>query len=115
MTAATGIPVKSKTTSRNGAGGVNHTSGGGVGTTVASRIVKGQTAALSPTVTDHVPVGSVEILTSAHVSSGPGQIAHAPVPSVFVSYLFGWWVGWFVRSLSVINLLCVCVCARVFT
>ena len=63
-------------------------SGGGVpppSVTVSSRIQKVQSAALSPSVTDQVPVGSAEILTTPHVSSGPGQIAHAPVPSVFVS------------------------------
>lgn len=39
---------------------------------------------LVPMVHDHVPAGSREILDSPHVSDGPGKIANAPVPSVFV-------------------------------
>jgi len=38
---------------------------------------------MSPTVADQVAVGSEKILTSPHVSEGPGRIANAPVPSVF--------------------------------
>jgi hypothetical protein len=39
---------------------------------------------LSPVVGDHVPVGTVAILESPHVSEGPGRIANAPVPSIYV-------------------------------
>jgi hypothetical protein len=39
--------------------------------------------ALSPSVADQVAVGTEKILTSAHVSEGPGRVASAPVPSVF--------------------------------
>lgn len=42
---------------------------------------------LEPTVSDHVPTGTPDILDSPHVSDGPGKIANAPVPSVFVSYV----------------------------
>lgn len=35
-------------------------------------------------VDDLVPVGSVAILDSPHVSEGPGRIAKAPVPSIYV-------------------------------
>ena len=35
-------------------------------------------------VTEQVPVGSRKILESAHVSEGPGRIAKAPVPSIYV-------------------------------
>ena len=38
---------------------------------------------LNPMVADQVAVGSEKILTSPHVSEGPGRIANAPVPSVF--------------------------------
>jgi hypothetical protein len=38
---------------------------------------------LSPTVQDQVATGTVKILSSPHVSEGPGRIANAPVPSVF--------------------------------
>lgn len=38
----------------------------------------------SAAVGDQVPVGSVEILSSPHVSEGPGKIANAPVPSIYV-------------------------------
>jgi len=38
---------------------------------------------LSPSVQDQVDVGTAKILTSQHVSQGPGRIANAPVPSVF--------------------------------
>jgi quercetin dioxygenase-like cupin family protein len=34
-------------------------------------------------VTDQVPVGTAAILTSPHVSEGPGRIANSPVPSVY--------------------------------
>lgn len=34
-------------------------------------------------VTDLVPVGTVAILDSPHVSEGPGRIANSPVPSVY--------------------------------
>jgi hypothetical protein len=33
---------------------------------------------------DQVPVGTVAILNSPHVSEGPGRIAKAPVPSIYV-------------------------------
>ena len=39
---------------------------------------------LSPTVKDHIPVGTPEILDSPHVTEGPGRIAKAPVPSIYV-------------------------------
>jgi len=39
---------------------------------------------LSSAVTEQVPVGSVRILESSHVSEGPGRIATAPVPSIYV-------------------------------
>jgi len=35
-------------------------------------------------VTEQVPVGTRRILESTHVSEGPGRIAKAPVPSIFV-------------------------------
>lgn len=35
-------------------------------------------------VTEQVPVGSRHILESPHVSEGPGRIAKAPVPSIYV-------------------------------
>jgi hypothetical protein len=38
---------------------------------------------LSPTVQDQVAIGTIKILSSPHVSEGPGRIANAPVPSVF--------------------------------
>lgn len=41
---------------------------------------------LEPVVNDHVPTGSREILESPHVTDGPGKIANAPVPSVFVRH-----------------------------
>lgn len=40
---------------------------------------------LNPTVEDIVAVGTDAILESPHISDGPGRIANAPVPSVFVS------------------------------
>ena len=43
---------------------------------------------LEPTVSDHVPTGTPAILESPHVSDGPGKIANAPVPSVFVRSCF---------------------------
>jgi hypothetical protein len=42
-------------------------------------------AMLDAAVDDHVPVGTPDVLESPHVSEGPGKIANAPVPSVFVS------------------------------
>lgn len=39
---------------------------------------------VSLVVTDHVPVGTSDILNSPHVSEGPGRIARAPVPSIYV-------------------------------
>lgn len=39
---------------------------------------------LSAAVLEHVPVGDPSILNSPHVSEGPGRIAKAPVPSVYV-------------------------------
>ena len=39
---------------------------------------------LSPCVADQVSVGTIKILDSGHVSEGPGRIASAPVPSVFM-------------------------------
>ena len=39
---------------------------------------------VSVSVLDHLPVGTAEILNSPHVSEGPGRIARAPVPSIFV-------------------------------
>ena len=38
---------------------------------------------VSPSVEDMVDVGSPAILSSPHVSQGPGQIAKSPVPSIF--------------------------------
>jgi hypothetical protein len=67
--------MKIRSTTNGGAGG-HH--GSAKTTTTINQ-------SLSPSVQDQVPVGSSEILDSPHVSSGPGQIAHAPVPSVFVS------------------------------
>lgn len=40
---------------------------------------------LNPTVADQVATGTDAILESPHVTEGPGRIANAPVPSVFVS------------------------------
>lgn len=40
---------------------------------------------LNPSVADQVATGTEAILESPHVSEGPGRIANAPVPSVFVS------------------------------
>ena len=40
---------------------------------------------LNPTVEDQVHCGTEAILQSHHVREGPGRIANAPVPSVFVS------------------------------
>lgn len=42
---------------------------------------------LSPVVEDEVATGTKSILNSSHISEGPGRIANAPVPSVFVSDL----------------------------
>jgi hypothetical protein len=39
---------------------------------------------VSVTVIDQLPVGTPEILKSPHVSEGPGRIARAPVPSIYV-------------------------------
>lgn len=39
---------------------------------------------LSPSVADKVAVGTDKILDSSHVSDGPGRIATAPIPSVFM-------------------------------
>jgi hypothetical protein len=39
---------------------------------------------VSVVVADNVPVGTMEVLHSPHVSEGPGRIARAPVPSVYV-------------------------------
>lgn len=39
---------------------------------------------ISAAVKDNVPVGTVDILNSPHVSEGPGRIAKAPVPSIYV-------------------------------
>lgn len=39
---------------------------------------------VSVVVIDHLPVGTPEILNSPHVSEGPGRIARAPVPSIYV-------------------------------
>eukprot|EP00977_Amphora_coffeiformis_P004722 scaffold1007_cov176-Amphora_coffeaeformis.AAC.28 len=39
---------------------------------------------LSPSVADKVAVGTEQILQSSHVSDGPGRIATAPIPSVFM-------------------------------
>ena len=39
---------------------------------------------LSPCVADQVSVGTIQILESSHVSEGPGRIASAPIPSVFI-------------------------------
>lgn len=44
-------------------------------------------AMLDATVDDHVPTGTPDVLDSPHVSEGPGKIANAPVPSVFVSLM----------------------------
>lgn len=38
---------------------------------------------LSPVVQDQVATGTKKILSSQHISDGPGRIANAPVPSVF--------------------------------
>jgi hypothetical protein len=38
---------------------------------------------LSVAVEDHVLVGSEQILSSLHVSEGPGRIATSPVPSIY--------------------------------
>jgi hypothetical protein len=39
---------------------------------------------VSVVVIDHLPVGTPEILNSPHVSEGPGRVARAPVPSIYV-------------------------------
>ena len=39
---------------------------------------------VSVVVIDHLPVGTADILNSPHVSEGPGRIARAPVPSIYV-------------------------------
>jgi hypothetical protein len=39
---------------------------------------------VSVVVIDQLPVGTAEILNSPHVTEGPGRIARAPVPSIFV-------------------------------
>jgi hypothetical protein len=39
---------------------------------------------VSVTVIDQLPVGTPDILNSPHVSEGPGRIARAPVPSIYV-------------------------------
>lgn len=53
--------------------------------TPSSKLDRGP--ALSPEVEDHVVVGSEKILDSPHVSEGPGRIANAPIPSIFVGKL----------------------------
>ena len=40
---------------------------------------------IPPEVDDNVATGTDKILQSPHVSEGPGRIANAPVPSVYVS------------------------------
>lgn len=40
---------------------------------------------LSPSVSDQVATGTKNILESPYISDGPGRIANAPVPSVYVS------------------------------
>jgi hypothetical protein len=45
----------------------------------------GSSHLLSPSVEDAVATGTKAILESPHISDGPGRIANAPVPSVFVS------------------------------
>jgi hypothetical protein len=40
---------------------------------------------MSPRVEDQVATGTSAILESPHVTEGPGRIANAPVPSVYVS------------------------------
>jgi hypothetical protein len=39
---------------------------------------------LHPNVEDQVATGTEAILQSPHISDGPGRIANAPVPSVYV-------------------------------
>lgn len=43
-----------------------------------------QMSSLSTAVVEQIPVGNPSILESQHVSEGPGRIAKAPVPSVYV-------------------------------
>ena len=43
---------------------------------------------LSPSVSDQVATGTINILESPYISDGPGRIANAPVPSVYVSMRF---------------------------
>jgi len=43
---------------------------------------------LSPRVADQVSTGTIAILESPHVTEGPGRIANAPVPSVYVSHIY---------------------------
>ena len=40
---------------------------------------------IPPEVDDNVATGTIKILQSPHISEGPGRIANAPVPSVYVS------------------------------
>jgi hypothetical protein len=62
-------------------------------------------AMLDATVDDHVPTGTPDVLESPHVSEGPGKIANAPVPSVFVGLLR---LGYESRSLMTMSMLIVC-------
>ena len=41
---------------------------------------------IPPEVDENVATGTIKVLQSSHVSEGPGRIANAPVPSVYVSY-----------------------------
>jgi hypothetical protein len=43
---------------------------------------------LSPLVSDQVATGTKNILESPYISDGPGRIANAPVPSIYVSIRF---------------------------
>lgn len=57
---------------------------------------------LNPSVEDEVATGTKNILDSPYISDGPGRVANAPVPSVYVSIRFPK-----VKSAApVINLLC---------
>jgi hypothetical protein len=58
-----------------------------VDTTVAMKEIQNDHL-LVPMVDDYVPTGSRDILDSPHVTEGPGKIANAPVPSVFVRPFF---------------------------
>ena len=41
---------------------------------------------IPPEVDEFVQTGTIKILQSPHISEGPGRIANAPVPSVYVSW-----------------------------